>query len=426
MRENVDDRDHECLPGPLERLRLALLTDQDGMLTATQAHLARLAFARGVEPTAIDDVVQETLLEAWSHLERLSFPAGFHAWINEICRNVCRRYAKKHQTNLLRHVPFPRFYQDDASIAGEEEIFPLADMHDSCAPDPFEALDQRELVLLLDRALGALSQQTRQLLEMCHLLELPHSEVAERLGISVGTLETRLYRARQQLRRVLNGPLRQDAASFGLTVDQVYAEGWLETRLWCSLCGRSRLQGSFIETEPAGKVNLHLRCPACFQRYSMDTVHSMGLVPLDGLQSFRPAWKRTLQGLTDLVLQELCREDPLCPWCRKLTSLQVTDAEEDDALHSKPYRFWIHWSCAHCGGLICSPGELPPIDQVVYWSHPQTRQFMMQHSRCLSMPGTLLEYAGQPALRFQLADVESAASLTVLAHRQTLRVLAVY
>ena len=54
---------------------------------------------------------------------------------------------------------------------------------------------------------GLLPPETRRIVEMCHLLELPQSEVAERLGISVGALQARLHRARRQLLQVLHGPL---------------------------------------------------------------------------------------------------------------------------------------------------------------------------------------------------------------------------
>jgi len=76
--------------------------------------------------------------------------------------------------------------------------------------------------------------------------------------------------------------------------------------------------------------------------------------------------------------------------------------------------------------LVCLPGDLPLIDQVVYWSHPQAREFMAQYPRWLSTPGTPLEYAGQAALCFQITDTGSAANLTILAHRHTLRVLAAH
>ena len=51
------------------------------------------------------------------------------------------------------------------------------------------------------------------------------------------------------------------------------------------------------------------------------------------------------------------------------------------------------------------------------------RQFMQQHQRWSSDPGIAVEHAGQQAIRFQIADIESTASLTVLAHSQTLQVL---
>src|SRR5215472_10211703 len=143
MQEAVDKLELQGLPGEQQRLRLALLTDQNGMLTATRLRLAHIAQARGVDSNAIDDVVQETLLEAWSHLVRLTSPAGFHAWIDEICRNVCRRYARSRQANLLRHVPLARSFQDNESTPVEDDNSPLANILDPSAPDPLAALSQQ-------------------------------------------------------------------------------------------------------------------------------------------------------------------------------------------------------------------------------------------------------------------------------------------
>ncbi|HLX58447.1 MAG TPA: RNA polymerase sigma factor, partial [Ktedonobacteraceae bacterium] len=196
MLEIIDDLAHQVLPGELQRLRSALIADQNGLLTATRLRLAQIARARGVDSNAIDDIAQETLLEAWSHLDRLTAPAGFQAWIDEICRNVCRRYSRRLQENLLRYTPISRSYQDNESSSGEDDVSPLTNILDPNTPDPLEVLARQELVLLLDRALDLLPQESRQIVEMCHLLELPQSEVAERLGISVGTLYTRLHRAR--------------------------------------------------------------------------------------------------------------------------------------------------------------------------------------------------------------------------------------
>jgi RNA polymerase sigma-70 factor (ECF subfamily) len=417
------------LPGEYQRLREALLTDHNGLLTATLARLARLARARGVESSAIDDVVQETLLEGWSHLHRLTFPAGFPAWIDEICRNVCRRHARRRQRESRRTTVSRAPFLDADPLSGEQDVFPLSNIADTTLPDPLEECSRQELAVLLDRALGLLPQETRQLVEMCHLLELPHSEIAERLGISVGTLQTRLHRARRQLLQLLRGPLYQDAASFSPLAEQEEDGQWLDTRLWCSLCGR-RLQGSFVECESEGKrsVNLHVRCPGCARQHGMDEVHSMGLVSLGNLRSFKPAWKRTLQGFSELILPGLSQGGRPCPWCGSPTSVRVADAEEtsEDTPTLGPYRFWIRWWCARCGEPVGLPGDLPSVEQVVSWSDVRSREFILRHPHWQSALGLPIEYDGQAALQFHLTDGASTESLRIFAHRETLRVLAVY
>ena len=407
----------------LQHLRDALLNDEGGQLTATCRRLVRIARARGVAPGVVDDVVQETLLEAWNHMDRLYAPEGFQAWIDEVCRNICRRYMQRQVVELLRSVPllesdFAAEYERDAGETGLLEALPAGEMS-----DPLEELCRQDMMALLDRALGFLPAPTRQLVEMCHLLELPHVEVAARLGISTGTLETRLHRARRELRQLLSGPLHNEAEAFGLALDEEIAEGWHETRLWCPLCARHRLQGCFASHEDSAGPNLHLRCPDCSRRYQQDTLHSMGLVSLAGLHSFRPAWKRAMQGMSDLVLAALSTGQRPCLFCGKPATVRVIRRDAGASLSPNPYPFCIHWHCNHCGEHVGSDGDIPSIDQLVYWSHPDTRRFIQQHPRWRSEPATPLEHNGQQAIRFQLIDVESADHAIVVAQRETLQVL---
>jgi len=160
----------------------------------------------------------------------------------------------------------------------------------------------------------------------------------------------------------------------------------------------------------------------------------MGLVPLIGLRTFRPAWKRALQGLSDLITQSLqaaphfSKAHLPCIGCGEPAPIQIVDALEPDASStspSDPYRFSVRWHCARCGDYISAHGDLPPVDQIIYWSDPRIRQFMTQHPRWLTTSSTTLEHAGQPAIRLSLTDLTSSASLTILAHRHTLSVLTV-
>lgn len=405
-------------------------------LVAARPRLLRLARLRGVPADVAEDVVQETLLEAWKSLDRLYDPTGASRWLDEICRNVCRRYARRHVLEL-RHIHL--LASDDDGEPSESATISLNDISDGESDDPLDLLNRQDMALLLDRALGLLPDVAREAVELCYLQEVLQREASYRLGLSLGALEARLHRARRQLRAVFNGPLRDEAAAFGLALDDEDAQRWHETRLWCTLCGRHRLSGMFL-AQLDGSVNLHMRCPDCEQRNGLSdidssTVHSKGLIQLDGLRSFRPAWKRTMQGTAQRYTQALRSGAYRCPYCGAPASLCLVDKSQlatlpvgtvlPDGLSYHPYQFWVWWRCQQPQRSFSGHDGLFAASDLVYWSHAEPQQFMRDHPHCVSEPELLVEYAGQPALRLQLADATSAARLTLLADRQTLRVLAV-
>lgn len=420
-----DDPAQEQSAKDRQQVQTLLFGEGDDVLRTARPRLLRLAQLRGAAPDILDDVVQETLLEAWKHVDRLQSPEGFHSWIDEICRNICRRYARKQQTDLRRYVPLHHLSQIDGEESSEAGTSSVTDIPDSNALDIAEALSRQDLTVLLNRALGALSGTAREVVELCYLSELPQREVARRLNISLSAVEARLHRARRQLRQFLSGPLRADAEAFGLLMSQEPDAGWHETRLWCSLCGHHRLHGTF-ESQPEGGWDLRMRCPSCTSRYGLSNVYSKGLIQLDGLRSFRPAWKRTMQGVAQQLIPDLTQGWHLCRHCGTRVLIQVMHNDERISPSPGPRQFWVSWQCSRCGNEEHSASGAFTADEVVYWSHPVARQFVEQHPRLISEPEIPLEYAGQPAIRFQITDVTSTAHLIVLAHRQTLHVLATF
>jgi RNA polymerase sigma factor (sigma-70 family) len=389
----------------------ALLADMEQVFTEARPRLLRLAHLNGMSPDIADDVVQETMMEAWRHIEKLRDPQRFHAWLDGICRNVCRRYQTPDDA-LHLHESLSTLARDNETTNAADALLALAD---PAAIDPAEELSQRDLATLLDRAMEYLSPDTRKLLEMCYLAEIPQREVALQMGLTIGALELRLHRARKQLRQVLGGALRADAESFGLALDPVQVQGWRETRQWCWHCGKHRLLGIF-ETLPNGHVALRLRCPAYFNRYGYDVITSGGLVSMEGLSSFRPAIKRLYQKIGERFWIPLTKG--ACFQCHGPALVSIIDSS-DVSFPVPPDHYWVRTACSKCG---ISTTDIA----TVIVSYPIITRFLLQHERCISEPYQLLEHEGRPVICARLTDVMSANQLTVLLDMQTLHILAAF
>ncbi|HLZ59184.1 MAG TPA: sigma-70 family RNA polymerase sigma factor [Ktedonosporobacter sp.] len=115
----------------------ALIANIDDLFSTSRPRLLRIAQAYGAPSDAADDIVQETLLEAWQHLDHLRAPERFEAWLKGICRNVCLRWSRAQGVVTTRQVPLSHLYvlQVSGEEAGVEEAIP-----DPTIFDPAEEL----------------------------------------------------------------------------------------------------------------------------------------------------------------------------------------------------------------------------------------------------------------------------------------------
>jgi RNA polymerase sigma-70 factor (ECF subfamily) len=202
-----------------------------------RARLVRLCAAFTGDPSAAEDLAQETLLQAWRLQDRLTDPSGADAWLGAIARNVCRRWLRARGSSA---VPT----SDDAVLEGASE-----------ARDLDSVLEREELVELLDRALGLLPEATRAALVGHYVDELSHAEIAERLGTSADAVSMRVSRGRSRLRYLLETRFADDAVAEGWSTRE--DSGWRPTRLTCPDCGA----GTMVMRHSADEVAF--RCTTC-------------------------------------------------------------------------------------------------------------------------------------------------------------------
>jgi RNA polymerase sigma-70 factor, ECF subfamily len=136
-----------------------------------------------------DDAVQTALISAWRELRSLRDASRFEPWLHRILTNECYAEARRR----TRRPVAIRVLPDRSGDAGDQ----LA-VHDR---------DQ------LERAFRRLTLEQRAVLVFHHYLDLPVVEVADRLGIPVGTAKSRLHHAMTALRASLEADARAPSSS---------------------------------------------------------------------------------------------------------------------------------------------------------------------------------------------------------------------
>jgi RNA polymerase sigma-70 factor (ECF subfamily) len=127
-----------------------------------------------------EDAVQQTLVIAWRQLPRLRDPDRFDAWLRRLLVNACYDESRRHR----RHASNIRLLPD----------------HDRPTADSSGALADRDE---LDQAMRQLSTDHRAVIVHHYFLELALAEIADALGIPVGTAKSRLHNARLALRAAM-------------------------------------------------------------------------------------------------------------------------------------------------------------------------------------------------------------------------------
>ena len=151
----------------------------DELCTALRPDLFRFAFWLSRDAAIAEDVVQETLLRAWRAMDELRDVKAARQWLLTIVR---REHARLYERKRLQTV--------DVDDLGAREELLLA------APDDIEVQDLRRALLLLE-------ESYREPLVLQVLMGYSTEEIAHHMGLNVGAVLTRLFRARQQLRQIL-------------------------------------------------------------------------------------------------------------------------------------------------------------------------------------------------------------------------------
>ncbi len=147
------------------------------------------------DPDLAEDITQESFIKAYQHIG--AFQGGaFRSWLFRIAINTARDLARQKTSR-----PMLALYPNDDN--GEENDSPAWLIDHSASVEA--AIQQREFSLLLEEILNELPVNHRSILTLIDILGMDYVEAAQILNLPLGTVKSRLARARSQMRNKLLG-----------------------------------------------------------------------------------------------------------------------------------------------------------------------------------------------------------------------------
>lgn len=130
--------------------------------------------AGGDRPLA-EDWLQDAFIRAWGKLDQVRDRAAFGGWLRRLAANIALADRRRGRLATV---------DTEVEAGAPEPPWPAADLD-------------------LERAIAALPDRARQVLVLFHLSDLGHAEIAEALGVDVGTSKAQLHRARKLIKEAL-------------------------------------------------------------------------------------------------------------------------------------------------------------------------------------------------------------------------------
>lgn len=136
-----------------------------------------------------DDLTQEAFIRAYRSLSKFQNRSKFYTWVYSIAINCFRDWYRSTQ------------HQREVSVTHDHSEY--GDFLDTCFASPDSSEDRvqnREFQEMLEHALATLPSEFREAIVLRDLEGLTYPEIAEVLGCAIGTVKSRLFRGREQLK----------------------------------------------------------------------------------------------------------------------------------------------------------------------------------------------------------------------------------
>lgn len=190
----TDDPEQSTEPKLLSRTRAGDASAFCRLIEPLQTRLLRQAAALSGDLNLAEDLVSETLVEAWKSLSRYNQTCRLSTWLYSI---LLHRYQKSVRRARSRPISFSWLpFLEAQKLHEQQRNIPASE------DSPAESAAQNELFAQLRQCIEALSEKHRTIIALRFFEDASLPDMASVLGCSVGTVKSRLHHALEKLRKM--------------------------------------------------------------------------------------------------------------------------------------------------------------------------------------------------------------------------------
>ncbi len=162
----------------------------DELVNSYSKRVANIAYSLLSDREDALDAAQEVFIKIHRSVDGFRGDSSVSTWIYRITKNVCTDILRKRKANVI-------------SIDNEDEDEPKIEIADeSTAPE--HIAERNAQILAVREAISKLDENMRMVITLCDINGLSYEETATILKCPIGTVKSRLYRARDALRKILS------------------------------------------------------------------------------------------------------------------------------------------------------------------------------------------------------------------------------
>lgn len=139
------------------------------------------------------DMTQEAFIKVFKNIKKFNFQSAFNTWLHRIVKNVCIDELRKRKRGKMISL--------DSSISSDDGDYVIQIPDES--PGVQEILEREETQKIMWEALDELSENHRLVLVLADIKGYDYTQVAEIAGVPVGTVKSRISRARMKLAEII-------------------------------------------------------------------------------------------------------------------------------------------------------------------------------------------------------------------------------